>query len=81
MVVTNRSGARPLPREGAVSLGWPVQSEPFLAGEALRRPNTEPLVPWPEVTMIQLELSRAQHILERENEEQREKRRKFEAKG
>lgn len=68
MVVTDRSGSCPLPREGAVPLGWPVQSEPFLAGEALRRPNTKPLVPGPEVAIIQLELSRAQHVWERERD-------------
>lgn len=66
MVVTDRSGSCPLPREGAVPLGGPIQGEPFLAGEALRCPNTGPLVPGPEVTMIQLELSRTQHIWEQE---------------
>ncbi|KAF3847884.1 hypothetical protein F7725_020912 [Dissostichus mawsoni] len=38
--------------------------EPFLAGEGLRRPNTGPLVPGPEVTVIQLELSRTQDVWE-----------------
>lgn len=69
MVVTDRSGSCPLPRESAVPLGWPVQSEPFLAGEALCRPDAKPLVPGPEVTVIQLELSRAQHVWERLKEQ------------
>lgn len=74
MVVTDRSGSCPLPRVGAAPLGWPIQGEPFLAGEALHRPNTEPLVPGPEVTMIQLELSRTQHVWEQERGRRTEKR-------
>lgn len=80
MVVTDRSGPCPCPREGAVPLGWPVQGEPFMAREALRHPNTKPLVPGPEVTMIQLDLSRTQHVWERERFGGTERRMKNEEK-
>lgn len=62
VVVTHRGSSCPLPRKGAVPLGWPVQSEAFLAGEALGPPNPKPLLPGPEVAVIQLELSRAQQV-------------------
>ncbi len=75
MVITDRSGSCPVPRGGAVPLGRPILGEPFLAGEALRHPNTEPLFPGPEVTVIQLELSRTKHIWEREREMDGQRRR------
>lgn len=62
VVVTDGGESCPLPRDGAVPLGWAIQSEPFLAGEALRSTDLKPLVPGPNITVIQLELSRTQNV-------------------
>lgn len=62
MVDTGGSATRPLPGDGAVPLGRPVQREAVLAGEALRRPDAGPLVSGKQVPVIQLQLSGTQHV-------------------
>lgn len=62
MVVTDGGATRPAPRDGAVPLGRPIQSEPFLAGEALRGADPKPLIPGPNIAVIQLELSWTQNV-------------------
>lgn len=62
MVVTDGGEPRPLPGDGAVPLGWAVQRVAFLAGEALRSTHLEPLLPGPNITVVQLELSWTQNV-------------------
>lgn len=39
-----------------------MQGEPFLAGEALRGTDPKPLIPGPNIAVIQLELSWTQNV-------------------
>ena len=67
IVVTNRAGSGPLQRDGAGPACWAREGQPSKAGKVLHSPWTEPLVPRPEVPIIQLELAGAHSLWKRKS--------------
>ena len=62
LLATQGGGPSPVPVQGAGPLGRAFHGVALVAGEALVLSWTQPLVPGPELSVVQLDLARTQHI-------------------